>query len=383
MNIPEIEAVGNKEYCKDTKEGGPLGLLTKYVSARQRRYRLQETAAWLLPEERVNWCGRRAHSPVEIRKSGDSCFFHGLARCGSVWYCPVCASKISEVRRSELQKAAAAGYSMLLVTITLQHGRGDKLKRLFQALNEAWRKTRSGRRWQAIEAKYQLIGSVSGLENTFSLENGHHPHKHIVFYSSLPESELDAEVFEEELSERWRSILAKQGDYGSEYYAVKVTKNREEQAGYIAKCGWGIVEEVTKSQSKHGQEEHYSMWELLDLAAAGVYWAKAAWLEYAEAVKGKRWLVWSKGSRKLFDLDEEKTDQELSEIEEEPEAEIVYKFSGEDWLLVRRFEKRCAILEVAERDGAEGVSNMLFTLRKLLIHQEAIEAMDANFESVA
>jgi len=349
------------------------------LSARQRKYRLQEAAAWLVPEERVNWCSRRAHSPVEIRKNGiGGCFFHGLARCGSVWYCAVCASKIAEVRRSELQKASAAGYSMFLVTITLQHFRGDKLNELLEDLNNAWSETRSGRAWQAIEAKYQIVASCSGLENTFSQENGHHPHKHIIFYSSLPDDQLDVEVFQEELSSRWRAILQKHDHYGSEYYAVKVTKNKEEQAGYLSK--WGIVEEVTKSQSKRGQEEHYSMWELLELAASGVYWARAAWLEYAAAVKGRRWLVWSKGARKLFNLDN-KTDQEIAEEEpEEPPCEVIYKLSNEEWLLVRRMEKRCQLLEVAERQGAEGVQKMLFTLKKLLMQREAIEKLDAIYE---
>lgn len=342
----------------------PLGIHTKNVSAlREKKYSLQSMAARLLPQERVSWCSRQSRAPViEIRRNGEKCFFHGLAKCGSAWLCPVCSARISENRRAELQKAASSeGYSLLLVTLTLQHSRGEKLESLLASLNTAWRKTRAGRAWQRIEQKYGLVASVSSLEITFSQENGFHPHKHVLFFSTLPENELQVAEFERELSARWRNVLSKSGNYGSEYYAVNVLLGEKPVAGYIAK--WGVVEEVAKSQAKEGNAMHYSMWQVLELAGSGEKWAQAAFCEYAHAVKNKRQLFWSSGARELFGLGKEQSEQEIAESEPE-ESELVCSLTRQEWRLVCEHELRGEVLAVAEREGSPGVARILERLKR-------------------
>ena len=118
---------------------------------RAERYAMQSIAKDLLPKERVSTCLR-----MRIKKRGEECcesikvwqhldtgraFYSGLAVCGSVWVCPVCASKISERRKSELHKAITvhkqSGGFLVMVTLTIRHKRIDKLETLLEAFNEA------------------------------------------------------------------------------------------------------------------------------------------------------------------------------------------------------------------------------------------------------
>lgn len=355
----------------------PLGSTTKTVSAprenRARRYRLQDIAARLLPEERVSWCSHRlAHGELEVWKNGEKSFARGVARCGSVWLCPTCASKISEERREELKRAAAVpGYSMLLVTITLAHSREDRLSELLDALNEAWRRTRAGRVWKRFEEKYRLSASVSSLEITYSKENGYHPHKHVIMWSSLPEAEINVQEFERELSERWRAMLEKFGRYGSEFWSVKVSVGEKPTGAYLAK--WGVIEEATKSQEKSGSHGHFTMWEVLRAAGDGEGWAVACFREYAAASHGRRWLVWSRGARALFGLGVELPDAEIAENENTSEAVLVCTVHKNEFRLVAKYRAICGLLEAAEDGGAGGVMEFLDRLRDRENEQERIE----------
>ncbi len=78
--------------------------------ARLLRWALQAEARALLPDERVAECLRAInplaagvqvlHSPLH-----QVAHYKSLIVCGSVWMCPLCAAKISERRRAELEQA--------------------------------------------------------------------------------------------------------------------------------------------------------------------------------------------------------------------------------------------------------------------------------------
>lgn len=129
----------------------PLGPLTKFAAtrattgktagggdppldARGRRFALQGTARRLLPRERVARCLRAVlpgGTRVDVLQDAEhgGAHYGGLQVCGSVHACPVCAAKIGERRRAELEGAIAAhraiGGGVLLVTYTVAHGRAD------------------------------------------------------------------------------------------------------------------------------------------------------------------------------------------------------------------------------------------------------------------
>lgn len=113
----------------------------EYSKTRLTRWRLQRAAQELLPDERVAFCKRRLQSPmVEVIYTPEkqSAHYGGLMSCGSVWHCPICAAKISERRRVELEQAIVLckemGGVVYLATYTVAHSQHDDLAKLLHAL---------------------------------------------------------------------------------------------------------------------------------------------------------------------------------------------------------------------------------------------------------
>jgi hypothetical protein len=72
--------------------------------------------------------------------------------------------------------------------------------------------------------------------------------------------------------------------------------------------------------------------------------------------------VWSKGFRKKVLLTREKTDQELAE-EATEDAELVAEISPDDWERVLQYDAQASVLIAAEKNGSEGATNVLCSLR--------------------
>lgn len=131
--------------------------------------------------------------------------------CHSAWACPVCSPKLAAARQKvlapQIVRLMEAGYSASLVTLTLSHRRGDDLGFLFGALSRAWTKLSSGKSWK----NWRNVGALSvqyvkGLDLTWSLRNGWHPHLHIALYLP-PGHSGDVEWF----IQRWIKCLASEG----------------------------------------------------------------------------------------------------------------------------------------------------------------------------
>jgi hypothetical protein len=174
--------------------GGSLGRVIKTVSlpveqdARWLRFERQKQARRLLPAEGVRRCfWSKISKYVEGWKStrrGGLAHFRNVMTCGSVWMCPVCAAKISERRKIDLESGIEAaqllGLHPVLVTMTLQHDREDKLSDLLHDLIVSIKKMRGRKFWKRLVDQYGIAGSVTTLEVTYGLDNGWHPHKHIM-----------------------------------------------------------------------------------------------------------------------------------------------------------------------------------------------------------
>lgn len=333
-----------------------LGSTTKYVTptgsdlARVKRYALQNVARGLLPGERVAWCLRHmtpdAGGVDVLYDSEHGCAHYGnLMRCGSVWTCPVCASKITERRRGEIEKVLQSGQykTIFMVTLTLQHSPGDELAGLLNVLNNAVRRLKMGKGWQLFSDRVGIIAYITGLEVTYG-SDGWHPHKHILCFSSLSEGEIDVESVKVWFSERYRRLLKKSGNYASPIYGVDVRIGDGAAARYVTK--WGAAAEITKSPVKVGKNGSVTPFQLLDLAGQGDKQAAALFIEYSKAMKGRRLLSWSHGARDLFELGEELTDEELAE-EEEEHAERLLTFTPGQWRKVLGNDIRAEVLEMA------------------------------------
>ena len=107
------------------------------------RFDLQRVAARLTPSLRVAGClWAAAASTVSLVKRAGDARFVGLQTCGSVWSCPCCSSRISEVRRQELRQleewagSPLLGLRLVMMTLTARHRNralSDMVNRLAKA----------------------------------------------------------------------------------------------------------------------------------------------------------------------------------------------------------------------------------------------------------
>ncbi len=327
----------------------------KVQASRRVAYELQAVAATLKRSERVALCQRLPQSTVvDVRLNPQGrAFVGGVQTCGSVWMCSVCAKKITEARRADLQHLAefvrAGGGSLLFLTLTVPHRRRDALAGLLQNLKGAYRYLVSGKNALPKLFDGSYLGAVRALEVTHG-ENGWHPHIHVVV--ALGE-QLDADQLadlEGRIFRRWEMACKKHelgqiSFAGFKLEAARVSGlDRDPLTDYLAK--WGLAEELSKLHTKTGKSGS-TPWQLLALARDGDDQAAAVWQEYATEFKGARQLVWSHGLRQLVGLVEEWTDEAVAAAEE-PDSIILRVLTPDEWRAVRARSTVPAMLEAAE-----------------------------------
>ncbi len=322
------------------------------------KWQLQREARALLPNERVAFCMRRVKgATVDVFYSPDhqSAHYGGLMVCGSVWVCPVCAIRISEKRRVELEQAIARciadGGVVYLATYTIAHKRFDSLSALLKSFLAARKRAKQGRNAQELRKQFGVIGTVSVREVTWSKENGWHPHCHeLVFFSS----DIDADEYARIVREQWQQAAEHEGLSMNEH-GFKLDRACGAVANYIAKFGrepikipWGPSAEMTKGHLKQGHsEEHLTPFAMLLLISQGRNELKPVFREYAQWFKGKHQLVWSAGLRsRLLDSEEDPSDLELAQQPEE-ETILLGQLTQSQWRIVLVHDARGKLLEVA------------------------------------
>jgi hypothetical protein len=298
------------------------------VESRLVKWRLQRTAQALLPNERVAFCMRRIQATtvdVLYSPTRQSAHFSGLMVCGSIWVCPLCASKISERRRVELEQAITTcierSGAVYLVTYTISHKSYDNLSTLLQSFLAARKRMKQGRTAQAMRKQFGILGTVSVREVTWSKQNGWHPHCHELVFCS---AEIDIDEYDQAARLQWQRSVEHEGLSINEH-GFSVSRTYGSVADYVAKFGreplhspWGAATEMTKGHLKRGHTpEHLTPFAMLLLISQGCQELKPVFKEYAQWFKGKHQLVWSAGLRSLLlGNNEEKTDEELAQEEE-------------------------------------------------------------------
>jgi len=283
-----------------------------------------------LPGQRVakcHWLPINYLIEIWKNKNNDLAHYRQIFTCGSVWHCPVCAQKVTAVRRVELQeaigKAKAKGWGVYFVTYTIGHKEYHPVKTVLQQLQETIRKVKSGRFWQLIKSRYGLQGSIIALEVTFSKQNGTHAHKHEILFTDRQLSNEEISQFKQDLLDRYMLQVVKVGGYAERAHAVDFKHGDDYLAEYIAKYGHdpkvkrydGISREITswhtKGRSNNG--DHFTAFQLLDLLSDGDEWARDMFQEYAGAFKGRKQLTWSNGLKaKLGITQEEQSDEDIA-----------------------------------------------------------------------
>lgn len=362
----------------------PLESNASYVAAgnsiREKRHSLRRTAGYLLPNERVKGCGRKRHSQtVDLVRSVKGAHFVGVETCGSVWHCPVCAARIAEQRRLEVADAitgaAEAGGASYMLTLTMRHGRYDKLGYLKSAIADGWRKVQNRRSYRVFKAQHGVIGTIRAIEVTHGQANGWHPHLHILFIVKQSFDGEDVTVVEQTLFELWTDVLT---SLTGRYVALDALDFRPATASdYVTK--WGADRELVKGQQKEGSGS-LSPWQLLAAFKDGNKRAGKLFQEYAATFKGAQQLTWSKGLKAWFGIGEVSDEEVVSvHTEEAQDALPINELpEGRVGVLDRKaFDEICRqnltaqVLNAAHALGWKGVMSYLETKRIAVAHPDS------------
>lgn len=330
-------------------------------------------------QARVCGCNRNVASDrVQVYRAvdGTGARYANLITCGSVWACPVCSAKVTEVRRGELQDALEAwanqGGAIYMQTLTFPHEADMPLEELQKKFAKALQTFKNSRAYKGTFERHGRIGSVRSLEVTVGV-NGWHPHTHELIFAKP--GMLEDTAAQNDLRSAWIRALWKHGlgdkskleDMLAHAYDFQ---GAEKAAQYVAKFGrevdeWNAARELTKSHAKIGARNvggnvHATPFQLLLWFINGDAEAGAKFREYATHFEGKRMLFWSPKLRAKLNLLAEATDEEIAADDALlPEEEHVAELDMKQWQLVLSRNKRGELLHWAALYGAEGVARFL------------------------
>ena len=340
------------------------------MARRVERFALQSVARDILPKSRTAFCLRsriKGGEGVGVWRSTQhqTAHYSGLIVCGSVWTCPVCAAKISERRRLELQAAIAqhreSGGDAYLLTLTTPHGRRDDLAQLLAMQAKALASFTAQRAVKAVFAEMGEIGRVRAFEVTHGRKgtnNGWHPHYHFLQFAKGGADAAQLMDWRTRLYLEWAKCCERAGLGTPSFQHGLDLQDGSKADKYLSK--WGLECEMTKGhikQAKAGGETPFDLLRAV-LADKSDRQAAALFSEFGRVFKGKRQLSWSRGLRARFDLAEEKTDEELSR-EQSEDAELLGLISVDEWRDVLRVQARGVVLELAAAGGWLAVARFL------------------------
>ena len=297
----------------------------------------------------------------------DSYHYKGLATCGSVHACTICASKIQERRRQEVVQgiaySAIINRASFMSSFTFPHRIEQPLKLLLKLQQEAIKKLRVGRGYKQLMTLCKSAGRIRTLEVTHG-QNGWHPHTHELLFLDPATS---SEWLREELAHLWLKACISVGlfrpgiDSESDFlrHSVDVRAGDEGAAGYMAKMDdqskWGLSHELTKSSSKQGRRAGSHPFRLAEQTSTA-----HLFVEYVHAMKGQRQLVWSRGLKAAVGV-VEKTDEQIAQ-EEVIKADDRIPISSDAWRVVLGNDARWELTYAAKIGGAPEAMKFLALL---------------------
>lgn len=395
--------IGNRQTPRNAPDRASLGIFANTVhtpkaalkpkkaavhdeaveQSRKARFQLQRAAQSLLRGQRVEHCQRSTMSSagVSVYRSPTGATYGNLATCGSVWHCPICAARITETRRQELQAAINAWAKqkgeVFLMSLTFPHLDHQLLADNLEKFSAALRKFKNSRAYKRAMSEAGAVGSIRALEVTHGKENGWHPHTHDLVFAAKGQMEklqtlqmvwietlIKADLADRsQINDMMKAAFdISNGDYAAEYVA-KFGHEATEASKIITENTWGASHELTKAYAKVGKRlGGRTPFTLLADFIKGDHEAGELFQEFGKQFKGKRQLFWSPKLRAALQIaEEEKTDEEIA-AEEMPEREFVTMLDHEQWRLVLSRNARFEVLRVAENEGAAGVAQLLSEL---------------------
>jgi hypothetical protein len=343
--------------------------IERFRSARRRSAVLLDTAAEWLPTERVSGCGRKPiGSAVAVHVRDGKAVVVGVPPCGCLWLCPCCGAVISWQRRKELNTllswARQQGHQVVMLTLTARHHRTMAFSWLLARHRAAAKRLKQSKLWRSLNES--IVGHVTATETPCG-KNGFHPHTHTILILDAPTEGAALDLFGG-LRSIWERALEREGldcnDHGFD------VRGHAGTGDYIAK--WGVAEELTFSQAKQGRDsgKGRTPWELLAIGSGLIgdtvftpAEAKARWLEFAKAIKGRRQLVWSRGLKARAGIADIPDEEIVAAVELNP-SEEVGRMTASEWWAVVRAGLRVALLERVEDQGRAGLEWILAQVRR-------------------
>lgn len=329
---------------------------------KHRRHRMRRTAGRILKQERVAKCGRAAiGQAVTVHAADTGHHFGSVETCGSVWTCPVCAAKITEHRRVEidavLQAHHAAGGVAYMMTLTIPHVRLDSCSSLLETVRNVWRWVKTGAPWQRAKAKAGYMGDVRALEVTHG-QNGWHPHLHILVFLAPGTTDEAAEELGFWFFKRWSRGVEKRGHppCSPDAFTFREVDEAEGAAAYLGK--WGAAMELTKAHTKRSKSGGRTPWQLLDDCRRGNRRDVALFSQYARAFKGARQLTWAGNIRDRYCEEPELSDQEAATPPALPETQnaTIHRPLFKE---INRKNLQSHVLVAADQGGISAVADLL------------------------
>ncbi len=319
------------------------------------------------------WC-RVAEVRVVRSIEHNRAHYKGLQTCGSVWVCPCCAAKVEERRRLEIVRvfgwANAERLDSSLHTNTFSHGQGDNLRELFAKQAHALRLFRDHWAYRKAMKDIGYVAMVRALEITHG-HNGWHPHTHELKFHREKLSESDAHFIRHKLVEPWMQACTTAGLYDpatADAAAFRLRsldiKHGFTAGDYLAKTddkkNWTPAHELAKASSKQGRRSGVHPFQL---AVRGQPGDAALFIEYAQATKGKRKLMFSPGLKQKAGV-AELTDEQIAAKDEDKALDIANLTKV--WGFIKssdaRHNTRARVLDAAEEGGKNSIAQLLHEL---------------------
>lgn len=317
-------------------------------------------------------CTGSAGVGVNLLVEANKGFYTGLQTCGSVWTCPVCASKIQEIRRLEIASAMKYFYAMkkqaVMITITFPHNKNQTLNELLTKFADALKMFRKGGSWSRKMKSFGYEGLIRSLEIMYGA-NGWHPHNHELWFL---DEEIDHLEFKDFINSKWLEVCIKSGLVDGEdlekqddllIHGIDIKFNCS-TSEYLAKFDdskhWGADRELAKSTSKKSKKSGSHPFALLDENKDSLF------LEYATAIKGKAQIYWSQGLKKTVGI-LEITDEEAAEKEADDLPVFVGLLSKLTWAKVTDKELRASVLDLTEN------KKTIEEIRSFIFNSEAVK----------
>lgn len=296
----------------------------------------------LSPEDKlkvktIRNCGKRIIAPsigepgVFLLSNGSKAKFFGSTHCGNMFACPTCTARAMQkfahqigAGIDELKK----DYFGIMITLTVPHLYYMKQRETTDILYNTFKRFRlaaKGGRTNPIKTLFKSLEIkhwVAICEYTFG-KNGWHPHFHCIFWCKRDKASQVLD-WEQKLNDWW---LERAKYYTLDYWkknnlhfkseekmtavveklfsscernaglviGKKNNKIREAQSGdYI--CGWGAESELTGLSVKTAKNDHYTPYQILQLAAQGDSYYKKVWCSFVLSVRQQpihRRVIWS------------------------------------------------------------------------------------------